>query len=228
MRGGYTLGKSEAGIGRRTRVQSEKTPAAPTRIQAENRQRLIAAALTVFSRAGYEGATVDALAEAAGMSKPNLLYYYPTKEALYRAALDSVLEGWLEPLAAISAEGEPLEEIARYIARKLAMSAANPTASRLFAGEVMRGAPVLGALLAGPLRQLVDEKAAVIAGWAAGGRIRPVEPRHLIFAIWATTQHYADFDAQVRAVLGPEASGRRFEDAGETLATLFLQGLAPR
>ncbi|MEL6768585.1 MAG: TetR family transcriptional regulator C-terminal domain-containing protein [Pseudomonadota bacterium] len=198
-----------------------------TRIQTENRARLVAAALKVFSRAGYEGATVDALAEAAGMSKPNLLYYFSSKEALYRAALDSLLEHWLEPLAAIDAEGDPLEEIGGYVARKLEMTAASPEASRVFATEIMRGAPVLGDMLAGPLRELVDEKSAVIAAWATEGRIACEAPQHLIFAIWATTQHYADFDAQVRAILGPDGTPRRYEDAGRMLAGLFLRGLTP-
>lgn len=198
-----------------------------TRIQTENRARLIAAALKVFSRAGYEGATVDELAEAAGMSKPNLLYYYASKEALYRAALDSLLENWLEPLEAIDPAGDPLEEIGRYVARKLALTAAAPEASRVFATEIIRGAPILGELLAGPLRTLVDEKSAAIAAWAAEGKIACEAPQHLIFAIWATTQHYADFDAQVQAILGPEGAERRFEDGGRMLAGLFLRGLTP-
>ncbi|MEM7497216.1 MAG: TetR family transcriptional regulator C-terminal domain-containing protein [Pseudomonadota bacterium] len=209
------------------RTDAAGSGGARTRIQAENRARLISAALAVFSRAGYEGATVDALAEAAGMSKPNLLYYFSSKEALYRAALDSLLEHWLEPLEAIDPDGEPLDEIGRYVTRKLAMSAEDPAASRLFANEIMRGAPVLGEVLAGPLRALVDEKAAVIAVWAADGRIACEEPRHLIFAIWATTQHYADFDAQVRAVLGDGDGQARFEAAGRMLSGLFLRGLTP-
>ncbi|MEO1275319.1 MAG: TetR family transcriptional regulator C-terminal domain-containing protein [Pseudomonadota bacterium] len=199
-----------------------------TRIQTENRAKLIAAALKVFSRAGYEGATVDALAEAAGMSKPNLLYYFSSKDALYRAALDSLMVDWLEPLGAIDPEGDPLQEIGRYVARKLEMTAASPEASRVFATEIIRGAPVLGEMLAGPLRALVEEKSAVISGWAAEGRIACEAPQHLIFAIWATTQHYADFDAQVQAILGPDGAAERYDDAGRMLAGLFLRGLTPQ
>ncbi|MEM6677200.1 MAG: TetR family transcriptional regulator C-terminal domain-containing protein [Pseudomonadota bacterium] len=198
-----------------------------TRIQAANRERLLNAALEVFARDGYGGATLDAIAGAAGMSKPNLLYYYAGKEAIYRAVLDSLLTRWLEPLEALNPEGEPLAEIATYLDRKLAMAAADPEASRLFAGEIMRGAPVLGSVLSGSLKAQVDAKAAVIADWGAAGKLRVEDPHHLIFAIWATTQHYADFDAQVCAVLGPEAARERFEAAGRQLRALFLRGIAP-
>ncbi len=97
----------------------------------------------------------------------------------------------------------------------------------MFAGEIMRGAPILEDALSGPLKALVDEKCTVIQGWIEAGRIAPVDPRHLIFAIWATTQHYADFDTQIRAVLGDESEGR-FSDAARFLERLFLDGLRPR
>jgi TetR/AcrR family transcriptional regulator len=86
---------------------------------------------------------------------------------------------------------------------------------------------MLGDVLAGDLKALVDGKAAVIRGWMDEGRLNPLDPYHLIFAIWATTQHYADFDVQVRALLG-DSSERRFDDAASTLQTIFLDGLRPR
>lgn len=198
-----------------------------TRIQAANRDRILAAALDVFSRDGFRGATIDRIAEAAGMSKPNLLYYFAAKEEIYRTLLGGLLDSWLAPLREMDAGGEPLAEIARYLGRKLEMARDMPRESRLFAGEMIRGAPILGEALAGPLRALVEEKAAVLRRWVREGRLAPHEPRHLIFAIWATTQHYADFDVQVRAVLGDDGPGR-FDDAGRCLEALFLDGLRPR
>lgn len=200
---------------------------AKTRIQRENEERIFEAALDVFSADGFRGATVDRIAEAAGMSKPNLLYYFPSKEAVYRALLSRLLEGWLEPLEALDPAGEPLDEIRRYVGRKLEMSRDYPRESRLFAGEMLRGAPLMGDELAGPLKRLVDEKAAVIRSWIAAGRLAAHDPRHLIFAIWATTQHYADFDVQVRAVLGRDAD-QRYDEATRFLGMLFSGGLAPR
>ncbi|WP_234455266.1 TetR family transcriptional regulator C-terminal domain-containing protein [Thermohalobaculum xanthum] len=185
------------------------------------------AALEVFSREGFRGATIDQIADAAEMSKPNLLYYFPGKEEIYRALLDRLLETWLAPLREMDAGGEPRHEIRDYIRRKLEMARDYPRESRLFAGEIMRGAPLLGEALKGPLKDLVDEKAAVIEGWIRQGRLARHDPRHLIFAIWATTQHYADFDVQVRAVLGDEGEGR-FSDAARFLERVFLDGLLPR
>jgi TetR/AcrR family transcriptional regulator len=181
----------------------------------------------VFSAQGFAGSTVDRIAEAAGMSKPNLLYYFAGKEEIHAALLGRLLEDWLDPLRALDPSGEPVEELRGYLRRKLAMARERPRESRLFAQEVLQGAPRIAATLSGPLRALVEEKAAVIAGWIAQGRLAPVEPRHLIFALWAVTQHYADFDAQVRAVLGAEGDGH-FVEAGRTLETLLVEGLRPR
>ena len=198
-----------------------------TRIQTENRERIAAAALEVFGTEGFRGATVDAIAERAGMSKPNLLYYFPTKEAIYREVLKRLLEDWLAPLRALDEAGDPVQEIAAYLDRKIEMARDFPNESRLFANEMLRGAPNMLDVLEGELRALVREKAKVIRAWAAAGKIRKVDPYHLIFAIWATTQHYADYDVQVRAVLGDDGEGR-FHDGAAFLRTLFLDGLKPR
>ena len=198
-----------------------------TAIQVRNEAKILEAALDVFSALGFHGATIDQIAEGAGMSKPNLLYYFAGKEDIHAALLDRLLANWLDPLRALNPDGEPLEELRGYLRRKLAMARRYPRESRLFAHEVMQGAPRIGPTLAGPLRALVEEKAAVIAGWIAAGRLAPVEPRHLIFAIWATTQHYADFDAQVRAVLAQDGDDH-FADAATTLETCLLEGLRPR
>ncbi len=209
-------------------VTEDATPKR-TRIQARNRQLIIDAALEVFSTYGFRGTTLDQIAESASMSKPNLLYYFRRKEDVYFAVLEHTLDDWLEPLRAIDPGGDSIEEISRYIERKLDMSRIAPEASRLFANEMLHGAPVLGKTLAGPLKALVDEKAEVIRRWVAEGKLAPVDPHHLIFSIWATTQHYADFDVQVRAVLGDRVRGdRHFDDARAFLNALFLDGLKPR
>ena len=192
------------------------------------RARVLDAGLEVFSRFGFRGATIDQIASEAGMTKPNLLYYHRSKKALYRAVLERTLEDWLEPLRALDAAGEPLAEIKAYLDAKLALARANPRASRLFAMEVMQGAPLLGEVLRGPLRALVDEKAAVIRGWAEAGRIRAVDPHHLVFLMWAVTQHYADFEVQVRAVLGiADGDEAHYAVARETIDAVLIEGLTP-
>ena len=173
-----------------------------TRIQKKNKVMILRAGLEVFSQFGFRGSTIDQVAELANLSKPNLLYYFPSKEAIYTALLAQLLDDWLEPLKSLDRDGDPVEELLNYANRKLAMSQNFPQESRLFANEIIQGAPRMGEVLKGELRELVDEIAIVIDRWIKQGRIKPVDPYHLIFTIWSLTQHYADFDVQVRAILG--------------------------
>lgn len=197
-----------------------------TRIQEEKQEAILQAALDVFSANGFRGSTIDQIAEAANMSKPNVLYYFRTKEAIHRALIERVLDSWLDPLRAFDAAGNPETEIRSYIRRKLEMARDFPRESRLFANEILQGAPRIEDELKGPLKELVDEKAEVIRSWANAGLMAKCDPYHLIFSIWSTTQHYADFDVQVRAVLGIQDDGDgRFEDAARFLEQLFLGGL---
>ncbi|MBL8575804.1 MAG: TetR/AcrR family transcriptional regulator [Mesorhizobium sp.] len=200
-----------------------------TRIQQEKRELILDAALEVFSAHGFRGSTIDQIADAAGMSKPNLLYYFRRKEDIHEALLQRLLDTWLAPLRELDNVGDPLTELRGYIRRKLEMARDYPRESRLFANEILQGAPRITPMLEGELKTLVDEKAEIIRGWMRDGKIVRTDPWHLIFSIWATTQHYADFDVQVRAVLGPNRGGEgRFEDAARYLEQLFLDGLKPR
>ena len=196
-----------------------------TRIQARNSNTILDAALDVFSQQGFRGATLDQIADVAGLSKPNLLYYFPSKEAVHTALLNQLLRTWLDPLRAMNPEGDPVAEIMAYVHRKLELSRDFPRESRLFANEMLQGAPRMRDVIEGDLKALVDEKAAVLQAWMDQGRIAKLPPVHLIFSIWAMTQHYADFDVQVRAVLGPDHDP--FTEAGEFLQTLFTKLLAP-
>ncbi len=207
-------------------TQPKAKMAGKTRIQAINEDIILGAALEVFSAFGYRGSTVDQIAERAGMSKPNLLYYFRRKDDIYRAVLEKTLADWLAPLRGLDPEGEPLVEIARYIRAKMAMSRDNPKASRLFANEMLHGAPAIGDFLAGPMKVLVDDTARTIKGWIARGQIVAIDPYHLIFTIWAMTQHYADFDIQIRAVLGSDSE--HFHSAEATIIRLIEDGLKPR
>ena len=210
------------------KMSNDKSEGA-TRIQGINRRLILDAALEVFSAYGFRGSTVDQIAEKAGMSKPNLLYYFPRKQNIYVTVLEDTLATWLEPFEHINPDGDPLEELRRYIAVKLEISAKKPEASPLFANEILHGAPAISDFLKGHLKQLVDEKAAVIHRWIAEKRLAPVDPYHLIFTIWAVTQHYSDFSVQVGAVLG-----RRSEEAGfydetaKAVSAIILDGIRPR
>ncbi len=194
---------------------------------ADRRAPLLRAALDLFSRFGLHGVSVDQVAERAQVSKSSLLYYFATKEALYVAVLRDLLSLWLEPLRALSAEQEPRAAIADYIRRKLVLSRDWPDASRLFCLELIQGAPLLRDELAHELHDLVVQKAEVIRGWVASGRLAPVEPVHLVFALWATTQHYADFAVQVQAVAGRSLNDPAFfEQTVDNVQRIVLDGVA--
>lgn len=197
-----------------------------TRIQRRNRKTILDAALAVFSAEGFHGATLDQIARQAGLSKPNVLYYFASKEAIYTELLTELLETWLDPLREMDPEGDPVDEIVAYVRRKLQMSRDYPRESRLFAGEILQGAPRIRTEITENLREIFDAEVAVIRDWAEAGRITCHDPRHLIFSIWATTQHYADFDTQVRALLAADA-GQAFEDAEAFLVEFYTRALSP-
>jgi TetR/AcrR family transcriptional regulator len=197
-----------------------------TRIQKKNHETILEAALDVFSQHGFRGATLDQIALASGLSKPNLLYYFPSKVSIHRALLERLMTNWLDPLHKLDAEGDPIEEILAYVLRKLDMAREYPRESRLFANEIVQGAPNIADQIEGELKSLVDEKSRVIKGWADSGRIADVDPYHLIFSIWATTQHYADFDAQMCKIIETDGLSH-FDDARVFLNRMFRQMLKP-
>ena len=197
----------------------------PTRIQREKTQAILDAALDVFSERGFRGSTIDMIAASAGLSKPNILYYFDSKEAIHKALLAELLKTWLAPLYALDQTEEPIEAICAYVALKLKMAREFPRESKLFANEILQGAPHVLPELQGELKELVSLKAEVVSGWIKAGKIADIDPMHLFFSIWATTQHYADFDIQVRAVLAPEKDP--FETAAPFLDNMYRQLLSP-
>ena len=197
-----------------------------SRIQKQNRATILEAALNVFSTHGFRGATLDQIAQDAGLSKPNILYYFDGKEAIHIALLSRLLDAWLDPLRRLNAEGEPREELMRYIRRKLQMSREFPRESRLFANEIVQGAPRIEGFLSGELRALVDEKATVLQTWMDAGKIEPLDPYHLLFSIWAMTQHYADFEAQILMIRAGQIKDSH-EGADTFVETIFTKILLP-
>ncbi|MBJ3764249.1 TetR family transcriptional regulator C-terminal domain-containing protein [Maribius pontilimi] len=174
---------------------------ADSRIQSRNRAAILEAGLEIFSRHGFRGATLDQIAAEAGLSKPNLLYYFASKEAIHRTLLLGLMDTWLDPIRRIDPQGEPLAELLAYVSRKMALTRQYPRESRLFANEILQGAPHIADTLSAELKTLVDALADQMQAWIDAGRLAPVDPHHTIISIWALTQHYADFDVQVRAVL---------------------------
>jgi TetR/AcrR family transcriptional regulator len=214
---------------KRRKVAKSAGAARKTRVGEANAERILDAALEVFSAFGFHGSRIDQVATVANLSKPNLLYYFRTKEDLYTALLRRTLEMWLEPLRELDEKRDPRQALSEYISRKLEYSRDNPEASRLFAMEILQGAPLLSKVLAGELAAIVSEKSETIRRWIAAGKLAPIDPHHLIFAIWATTQHYADFQSQVRAVTNETIQTPEFfEPTRENVIRILLDGALPR
>lgn len=207
--------------------RSAKVTETPSKglIRQTNEALILSAAEKVFARAGFSGATMAAIAEGSGLPKANLHYYFGSKEVLYRAVLSRILNDWLVPTHGITIDAEPRAALDQYIRAKMELSAQRPDGSKVFANELLHGAPVVKELLGTELRLLVQGKARVVQGWIDAGRMAPVDPTHLFFTIWASTQTYADFDVQVSAVLGQESLGPAdYTRATEHVVTLILRG----
>jgi TetR/AcrR family transcriptional regulator len=195
----------------------------------DKRSAILGAALGLFSRFGLHGTSIDQVAARADVSKSNLLYYFANKEELYVNVLRDLLALWLEPLRGFSEEQDPSQAIGDYIRRKLVISRDRPDASRLFCLEMIQGAPLLRDELDRELRTLVERKSEVIMAWVAAGKLAPVDPQHLIYALWAITQHYADFGVQVQALSGHTLDDEAFfEKTVENVQRIILQGITPR
>jgi len=215
--------------GKSTRAASASTVNRRLRLIEGKRTVILDAALEIFSRFGLHGTSLDQVASMADVSKTNLLYYFASKEELYTSVLRQLLDVWLKPLRGFSAEQDPIEAISEYIRVKLELSRDHPAESRLFCLEIVQGAPLMLAELEQPLREIVEAKVSVIQGWIEAGKLAPVEPHHLIFSLWATTQHYADFASQINAVTGKSlADPAFFAQTLENLQALILNGIRPR
>ena len=195
-------------------------------IRQTNEALILSAAERVFARAGFGGATMAAIAEASGLPKANLHYYFGSKDVLYREVLARILNDWLAPTHGITEDADPRAALELYIRDKMALSAERPDGSKVFANELLHGAPVIKGLLETDLRKLLLEKAAVVQTWIDAGRMACVDPMHLFFTIWASTQTYADFDEQIKAVLGrPQLTAEDHSPCHRACREPYLAGL---
>lgn len=216
------------------KAKASRTPSAATLARRERqleskRAAISEAAIALFSQFGLHGTSLEQVAARADVSKTNLLYYFPSKEELYLSVLHQLMDVWLTPLRALSVDMEPLAAIREYIRLKLELSRDQPAASRLFCLEIIQGAPILRGELEHELRDLVIAKSAVIRRWVEAGQLAPVDPYHLIFSLWATTQHYADFRVQVASICGRTLDDPAFfAEVLDSLQRLILDGIRPR
>ena len=151
----------------------------------------------MFAVHGFKGSTTTQIANEAGLPKANVHYYYSTKLMLYKCVLKNMLQDWMEAAEVFKTHADPVIALSRYIEAKMDLSRRRPYGSRVWAKEIMSGAPVMEEVLSTTLKQWVDECEATINRWSMEQKIKPVNPSALLYMIWATTQHYADFDRQI-------------------------------
>ena len=197
--------------------------------QIEKRAVILNAAERVFALHGFAGSRLIEIAEKAGLPKSNILYYFRSKEDIYGSLCQDILENWLEAIGDISENSEPSDALKKYIVAKMELSKKRPFASKVFAMEIISGAPVIGDYLATELRSWVDNQAKIFRAWQERGQIIDVSPYHVFFVIWAVTQTYADFETQIKLVLGDGHLGSREHDrAVKAVTEIILNGLTPR
>lgn len=218
-------------------MNSDQAPAVKGASQRrlQNRDRvqsdILQQAVRVFAQSGYEGASIASIADAAGMSKQNLMYYFASKQLLYQRVLDDVLDDWLARMDTLAREdSQPADVLRAYIGAKLRFSREQPWASRVYALEVINGAPLYGEQIRERVVPLLRKDIAVFERWIADGRIAPVNATHLMFAIWAMTQSYADFSTQMALVLDrAQLTDNDYADAERLVTQMVLAavGVAP-
>ncbi len=192
----------------------------------ENEKLILSAAEKVFAEAGFGGATMQLIADVAGLPKANLHYYFPTKEALYRQVVQNIFQIWLKAADVFDAADGPIEGIGAYIDAKMEISRRHPAGSKVWASEVMHRAPVIQDYLETTLAEWTEGRMAVIERWITEGRMNPVDPRHLLYMLWATTQHYADFGHQIDTLnSGTPLTDTQWDDAKTTIKQIILQGI---
>lgn len=187
---------------------------------------ILAAAEQLFARFGFEGVALEAIASEAGISRHNLLYYFPSKEALYRKVLDEVMDRWLESMRAMTVSEDPQEALAAYIAAKLRFSREHPAGSQVFTREVAAGAPRYSDVIEQRVAPMLREDLKTLDKWAREGRIERIDFTHLMFLIWSVTQAYADLAPQFALLLGkPKLDDKDFAAAEKVVTRLVMAGL---
>ena len=196
-----------------------------TSIRERNRELILRAASEEFADKGFAASKTSDIAAKAGVPKPNVYYYFKSKENLYREVLESIIEPLPEASAPFNQPGQPAEVLKAYIRSKIRISRELPSASKVFASEIMHGAPHLSADQTAQLNAQAKHNISCIQGWIDQGLMARIDPHHLLFSIWAATQTYADFDWQISTVTGKARLDEAdYEAAAQTIIRLVIKG----
>ncbi|WP_300720258.1 TetR/AcrR family transcriptional regulator [Pseudomonas sp.] len=199
-----------------------------SRIRERNKELIVRAASEEFADKGFAASKTSDIAAKAGVPKPNVYYYFKSKENLYREVLESIIDPILRASTPFNADGDPQVVLSNYIRSKILISRDLPFASKVFASEIMHGAPHLSETQVEQLNAQAKHNIACIQTWIDRGQIAPIDPHHLMFSIWAATQTYADFDWQISAITGKaKLQDSDYEAATQTIIRLVLKGCTP-
>lgn len=211
-------------------VSSHQSDKPVGRIRQRNEQLIIAAAEIEFATFGFKGASMREIAKRADLPKANIHYYFKNKLGLYLAVLSDIIDLWDGTLSDLSAADDPAESLSIYLQKKIEFSRQHPVASRIFASEVISGGPNLDTYFTDGYVEWFSSRTAVFKEWQQQGKLDPeVDPGHLIFLLWSSTQHYADFALQVSSAIGKKAlEPEDYEQATKTLTHVILKGCGVR
>jgi TetR/AcrR family transcriptional regulator len=201
-----------------------------TTTNAERRRRgeelILRIAEEVFANLGFQGATMTEIGKRAGLPKANIHYYFSSKAKLYQRVIDDVFTAWLEAANQFDDHDDPRKALTAYIGAKMELARNRPNGSKVWANEIIHGAPMIRDYLETHLLDWCISREARIQSWIDRGMMRPVNPRYLLYMIWASTQHYADFGTQINVLNnGEPLSDKAFDEAKKTLVDVILKGL---
>jgi TetR/AcrR family transcriptional regulator len=202
-----------------------KTKVSEGNIRQKNKALIFSAAKQEFVTYGFKGASIKRIAERANIARANIHYYFKDKTDLYQQLLSNIIAVWNRDYDTLNVDNEPKQALSAYIRAKVMHSKEDPDASRIFASELIHGSPVLKDYLNSDFKVWLNSKVTVIETWISQGLLDKVNPHHLLFLIWSSTQHYADFNVQVVAALDKEImDDDDFEAVVASLTQIILKG----
>ena len=195
------------------------------RIRQKNEEAILLAAAEEFAVHGYKGTSMNSIAMRVGLPKANLHYYFSSKLGLYVEVMRNILNLWDSAFSNLRAEDDPATSLAGYIRAKMEFSRRQPLASKIFAMEVISGGECLAEHFNQDYQEWFRGRAAVFQAWIDQGKMDPVDPVHLIFLLWGSTQHYADFSSSISRLTGRKKQTKEdFAKATDNLIQIILKG----
>ena len=195
-----------------------------TALGNRKRDQILRAAEQEFEKFGFGGARMQRIADAGGVPKANIHYYFANKLALYDAVLANVISLWDQALAPINVNDDPAVVLENYVRLKVEFTRLYPSATRIFAQELLNGSPNLSDQLDTDTRSWTRQRAREINRWIRSGQIAPIDPHHLIFMIWSSTQHYAESESQVTSIYKKSSLTKRdYDRLADSITTMVLR-----